>query len=293
MFRTACAIAREFTRPVILCRQAVDGTCSSGIGSFVVINDEGWIVTAGHIIDQLQRSLVEELATREHPIKLAAIAADANLSNKQKYDQTKALGKISGDWTERAGVKWGEFDSQLVDVQRHPHIDIAVGRLEPFDPAWVTNYPVFKDPTKDFEAGASLCKYGYPFHSVTPTWDATAGTFQVGANPIPLFPIEGIFTRYVALVPPNGQSAYPLLYLETSSPGLRGQSGGPTFDEHGAVWAIQSQTHHLALGFNPPVPNAKNGESEHQFLNVGWGVHSATLIGIFIDVGITHTVSAF
>ena len=206
--------------------------------------------------------------------------------------ELKALGPVDLNSTMRASAHWNWPGTNLVDVRRHPHIDIAVGRLDPFDPTWITTYPVIKDPAKDFDPGASLCKEGYPFHSVTPTWDNVANTFQVGANPLPFFPIEGIFTRVVQIVPPGG-SPYPLMYLETSSPGLRGQSGGPTFDVHGAIWGIQSQTRHYALGFNPPVPGGKNGETEHQFLNVGWGVHAATLIGVLSELGVRHAVSAF
>ena len=291
MFRNACTIARQFTRPVISCRQAVNGVCTSGIGSFVVLNDEGWIATAGHIVGQLQRLVQEEQATQDYPATLAAIKDDPNLTKKEKYERTKALGKVTVDSTQRAGANWTFPDAQLVDASLHPHIDLAIGRLEPFDPAWVTTYPVIKDPTKEFDPGASLCKEGYPFHSVTPTWNATTNKFEVGANPLPFFPIEGIFTRVVEIV--GVASPYPLMYLETSSPGLRGQSGGPTFDVHGAIWGIQSQTRHYALGFNPPVPDGKNGETEHQFLNVGWGVHAVTLIGVLTELGVRHTVSAF
>ncbi|GGE12616.1 hypothetical protein GCM10011529_18750 [Polymorphobacter glacialis] len=294
MFRNACAIAREFTRPVILCRKTVSGVCSSSIGSFIVLNNEGWILTAGHIIDQLDKLVAEEKATRDHPTRLAAIKSDSTLSKKDKYDLIKALGKIMPDATERAAANWHFPGAVLTQAKRHGVVDIAVGKLEPFDPSWVTTYPVIKDPQKDFEPGASLCKYGYPFHTVVPSFDDAAGSFTVEGDPLPLFPMEGIFTRGVNYVVPGGPpSPYPLIYLETSSPGLRGQSGGPTFDVHGAIWAIQSQTHHLHLGFNPPIPGGKNGETEHQFLNVGWGVHSTTILGVLAELGVTHTVSAF
>lgn len=250
-------------------------------------------MTAGHIVDQLQKLLQDEADTTNHPANVAQIEADASLTKKEKYDRTKALGKIGPDSTQRAGVKWGGIEANLVDVSRHPVVDLAVGRLDNFDPASVTTYPIFKDPAKDFDPGASLCKYGYPFHAVRPTWDDAAGNFQVPASPIPMFPIEGIFTRTVEVMDASNVSVYPLQYVETSSPGLRGQSGGPTFDVHGTIWAIQSQTHHLALGFNPPVPGAKNGETEHQFLNVGWGVHSATVIGALTELGVRFAVSEF
>jgi hypothetical protein len=51
-------------------------------------------------------------------------------------------------------------------------------------------------------------------------------------------------------------------FVEMSSPGLRGQSGGPRFDVNGMVWGLQSRTQHLALGFSPQVEvNAKTSSS--------------------------------
>jgi hypothetical protein len=50
MFRNAIAIAQQYTQPVVLSRRAANGKCSSNIGSFVIINDDGWILTAGYII---------------------------------------------------------------------------------------------------------------------------------------------------------------------------------------------------------------------------------------------------
>ena len=54
MFANACSIARQFTFPIIISHRNTKGECGSGIGTVVVINDEGWIVTAFHIINQLQ-----------------------------------------------------------------------------------------------------------------------------------------------------------------------------------------------------------------------------------------------
>lgn len=70
--------------------------------------------------------------------------------------------------------------------------------------------------------------------------------------PIPMFPIDGIMTRNII----SGKSQdgiFEFKWLETSSPGLRGQSGGPTFDKDGNIWALQSQTRHLPLGFSPKI----------------------------------------
>jgi hypothetical protein len=228
-------------------------------------------------LDQLSKLKDEERSTEEYRLTSSGNGTGPN---------------VSDDKTLRAAVNWGGSDSKLVDIYRHPDVDLAIGRLAPFDDSSVKNYPDLKDPHKEFEPGASLCKYGYPFQSIVPTWDARKKRFKLpAADQLSMFPIEGIFTR--TFEEGGVASPYPLMYVETSSPGLRGQSGGPTFDIHGAIWAIQSDTNHLPLGFNPPVPGAENGESEHQFLNVGLGVHSATVIGALTELGVAHTVSAF
>ncbi len=79
--------------------------------------------------------------------------------------------------------------------------------------------------------------------------------------------------------------------IETSSPGLKGQSGGPIFDKDGVIWGIQSTTHCLPLGFSPAVPDGKPHEKEHQFLNVGRGVHADTIVGAMNRVGIKFQIS--
>jgi len=167
-------------------------------------------------------------------------------------------------------------------------VDVAVGRLDPFDPAWVSSYPVFKDPTKDFDSGAMLCRTGFPFHNVAPIWDKANNRFDLppGTFPAPLFPIEGIFTRTVTLNPPLNIDpfSFPFKWLETSSPGLKGQSGGPIFDDKGTIWGIQCQTMSYDLGFKTTTP---------QYLNVGVGVHAETLFAIFTAHGIKFQVSPY
>ena len=165
-----------------------------------------------------------------------------------------------------------------------------IGKIIGFDKTVVKTYPVFKNPAVSFDVGENLCKLGFPFHSIKPTFDEGANMFQlpVGALPIPLFPIEGIFTRTVIVKDEKNQTA-SAEFVETSSPGLRGQSGGPTFDAQGRVWAMQSKTVHLPLGFSPEVPNHRN--REHQFLNAGMGTHANTIIPILKGSGVNFSIS--
>lgn len=293
MFRDAYRIAEGFTAPVIISRRTIAGECSSSIGAFVVINSDGWIVTAAHILDQFQTLASQAEQANKVTAQKKAILEDAALNEKQKR---KEIGKLSyppKTHTSNCSIWWGsQGESQLVYAAGLPEADLAVGRLEPFDPSSVRNYPVFKDPTKGFDHGTSLLKVGFPFHSIVPTWDEQAGLFVLppGSLPVPRFPIEGIFTRVAeSAARPNG---IPARFVETSTPGLRGQSGGPTVDVKGAIWAIQSRTAHLPLGFSPEVPG-KPGQNEHQFLNVGLGVHPDTLFAFFKQQNVQFQVSDY
>jgi hypothetical protein len=80
-------------------------------------------------------------------------------------------------------------------------------------------------------------------------------------------------------------------YLETSSPGLRGQSGGPIFDRHGRIWALQSSTQHLPLGFEPTVKQGNKEIKEHQFMHVGWGPHVEEIVKLFREHNVSFELS--
>ena len=78
--------------------------------------------------------------------------------------------------------------------------------------------------------------------------------------------------------------------IETSTPGLRGQSGGPIFDVAGAVCGMQSKTAHLPLGFSPRSKSRRR-VTEHQFLNVGLAVHAETMLEFFDRHGVAVAVT--
>ena len=108
--------------------------------------------------------------------------------------------------------------------------------------------------------------------------------------PVPRFPLEGIFTRLV-FGGKTKDGKFEIKFIETSSPGLRGQSGGPIFDIQGNIWALQSRTIHLPLGFEPKVKKQGKEVTEIQFLNVGIGVHVETIIQFLDSLKIEYKLS--
>ena len=134
MFRSAIAIASTFTLPVVLSRKTADGTCSCSIGSYVVINDEGWIVTAGHIANQFATLDQADKKAREKEARTAEIRGKNDISEKEKREQLKALGKTKPQDTVRGSAWWSRPNVSLREFYAIDGADIAIGRLEPFDP---------------------------------------------------------------------------------------------------------------------------------------------------------------
>jgi hypothetical protein len=123
----------------------------------VVVNQEGWIVTAAHIATQAADLTNADISARNWEFQRAAIKADTTINAKERDRRLAALGAPQKKTTVRAAAMWGTNGSRLTNVTTIPEIDLAVGRLDPFDPSWVSEYPVFKDPTKNFQPASSLC----------------------------------------------------------------------------------------------------------------------------------------
>ena len=190
-------------------------------------------------------------------------------------------------------VWWGTDGARLVDARVVPAADLALGRLDPFDPASVARFPVLKDPSRGYAPGRSLCKLGFPLHRIEPVYDEQANTFTLpaGAVPLPMLPLEGMFARVVNTRAPGRGDGDLSPFIETSTPSLIGQMGGPVFDSQAVVWGIQSHTVHHSLGFQPPAPGGPPGQVEHQFLNTGLAVHAAVIRGVLDVQGIEHDIS--
>ena len=290
MFRNAYALARQFTAPIIASQRQVSGKCSSSIGAFVVINSDGWIATAGHVLEQMAAMTSSMETCRERANREQAIRNDASIDEKERRARLKQLGRASADDIDRCSFYWGGLPNnpQTTQTAIVQGVDLGIAKLGPFDPSSIATYPVFKDPTKNFDPGTSLCKLGFPFHAITPTYHADRDAFELpaGALPVPFFPIEGLFTR-TAMINLQGvdpDPAIPLQWVETSTPGLRGQSGGPTMDAKGRIWAIQSRTSHYPLNFDPKIPD--------QYFHVGLGVHPMTIFAVFDKLRIRYQKSA-
>lgn len=291
MFAIACSLARRFTRPVIVSTRTYNGHVSSGCGAFIVVNHQGWIVTVAHLWQAHHAAQAHQIEIKNFKAQLAAVDADAALTQPEK-DARTAVMHANQHWITNASFWWSWDNVNLVDVRPLPEADLILARLEPFDPTWISNYPVFKNPSQNFDQGTSLCRIGFPFHTINTKYEAKANKFEIdpASLPPPFFPIEGVFTRNI-IGEKTKDGKYQVKMIETSSPGLKGQSGGPIFDCHGAIWGIQSRTKNLPLGFSPKVKRGDVTIEENQFLNVGEGIHVELVLAFFRDNDVSFQMS--
>ena len=293
MFSKAYKIASSYTQPVIISIRFFDKSIECGVGAFVVLNEEGWLVTAEHIWHSKFAFQKHKQEIANYEAQIEAIKQDSSLPEKQEKRKLKQL-KANPKWLINHSFWWGRDGVTLKDVKGLTQGDLLIGRLEPFNPSWIKVYPTIKDPTKNMNPGTSVCKLGYPFHEVKATYDETKSSFTLdpSAVPLPLFPIEGIYTRNL-IAGKSKDGKYEIMFLETSSPGLRGQSGGPIFDTQGTIWAIQCKTHHFQLGFSPQVKKDSKVIEENQFLSAGYGVHPELLVAFLRNHGINFNLSNY
>lgn len=277
MFAKAYKIVREFTRPVIFSERFFDGTVSCYNGAFVILNREGWIITAKHIFDGFFTAQKHSVEIAEYQKQVLEINSSSSLTNHQKQQRKSNL-HTNPKWITNHSFWWGNDAWKITQFKYLSDADVAIGQLQNFKPKEISRYPKIKNP-KNLSFGTSLCKLGFPFSKISATFTEQTNSFTfLPGSEFPLFPLDGIYTRTI-IAGKSIDGEFIIKFIETSSPGLRGQSGGPTFDIHGNVWAIQNRTNHIPLGFNPKIANENGKEvEEHQFINVGWGVHPDLIV---------------
>lgn len=272
MFVDAFEKASKFTRPLIVSTRTYDGVVTSEVGSFIVINRDGWCITAAHVFDK-------NLKFEEDHERLVKLQEAENRGEKVEYPPDLIVN--FSIW-----VNWDQV--RITDRIVYRDLDLAVFKLNNYDPNMISEYPKFKDPYA-IKPGLSLCRIGFPFHDVVTDYDTNDNTFRIrnGVLPIPFFPNDGIFTRNISIGDSN--DGIRRLFLETSTPGLRGQSGGPIFDKYGYLCGMQVHTNHMPLGFAVKMTDDKGNVSiENQVMNLGIGVHILTISQIMDRHGIKY-----
>ncbi|HEY6074797.1 MAG TPA: hypothetical protein VIV15_15800, partial [Anaerolineales bacterium] len=131
MFADACKLAGRYTYPVVIARRYFDRSVECGCAAFIVLNKEGWIATAAHLLaadESLQQSCKEISA---YYGKVISIQGRDDLTVDEKRRKISRL-KTNPKWVTNVSFRWGHDGMRIREVRLLPEADLAVGRLAPF-----------------------------------------------------------------------------------------------------------------------------------------------------------------
>ncbi len=284
MFVEAIRRVSAFTRPVrFISRNYGSTTVVPGAATLFFINENGCALTCKHVAREIIGAESINQNYQQFRQELAAIRKDGRFSAEKKHAERRH--ELSPDRRAQMKVSFdGVKGLERFHVTMSEKYDLALIRFD-CEPALATEHAVFLKDASLIQPGKMLCRLGYPFPEFSNfAYDAQHDEIvwtTEGNQHTPRFPIEGMITRHI------GDADGGISGIEMSTPGLRGQSGGPLFDGNGLIYGMQSRTHHLHLGFDMKKEKLMvNGREEiinnQPFIHVGQCVH-VDIIKAFLD----------
>lgn len=274
MFADAIDTAAQFTRPVhSIFRHFGSTEVQRSAATLFFVNSDGWALTCRHVAEQFLAASQVSANYQSFKAEKAALPGKNRRHLENALEKKYGLGKATVVELKSSFISCIHGPLNL-DIHLHPELDLALLKFSDFTALGVTNFPVFAQDGSKLRQGRFLCRLGFPFPEFTNfAYDAATDAIDwstQGIDQVPRFPIEGMVTRHISA---SGE----IVSFEMSTPGLRGQSGGPAFDTQGRIWGMQAATAHLDLNFDVEMEVSREGRkkriSDYAFLHVGHCIH--------------------
>lgn len=276
MFVNAIETAAKYTRTIHTISRNIDSTeIIPGAATLFFVNSDGWALTCKHVVQHLIGSNNLQERKKNYLNELNSIKGKKN-ERQLKRELLKKYDYLRNPMYEVCNCFMDCVEGNLqFECFMHPQLDIALIHFLNFTHLKCISFPVFAKTGDNLKQGKFLCRLGFPFPEFTNYFydsvDETIKWNQSGRICSPSFPIEGMVTRHLI------DEQQRVFGFEMSTPGLRGQSGGPVFDQNGIIWGMQFATNHLDLNFDIKQEVSRNGKKtkveDHAFLHVGNCIH--------------------
>lgn len=292
MFADAIDHVDPFTRPIhSILRLYGHNEIVPGSATLFFVNDEACAITCKHVAEIIAKSDAFFGQYNAFRAELRQFQRDKNYAH--LLQKLEAKYGFKGETVIRMRNMFMNCVDQFSElkIELHPTADLALLRFIGYKRLLYSGHATFIRDSSRVRPGRSLCRLGYPFPEFTNyTYNAKNDDIEwiaEGRDSTPKFPIDGIITR---LLSDNGTD---VTGIELSTPGLRGQSGGPLFDVNGLVYGMQAETRHLHLGFDIEgrdvlVNGRKARVSNYPFLNVGACVHVDVIKRFLSEQGVQY-----
>jgi len=277
MFVDSIETVSKFTRPINTISRTYHGkTIIPGSATLFFVNEEGYAITCKHVIDLLAASDTLNKKFIEFKNERNKIPQDG------KFKRTLMGLEMKYNYTNETVVQLKNTFVDCIDKMSgftwhlHPKYDLAILKFNDFGKILYSGYAKFLKDSSRIKQGSFLCRLGFPFPEFDNfKYNDTSDDIEwitTNIKASPQFPIEGMVTRFLA------EDHNHFFGIELSTPGLRGQSGGPLFDKNGIIYGMQFSTKHLHLGFDITdkeilINNKIKKISDYSFIHLGQCIH--------------------
>ena len=280
MFSESIEKVSSFTRPIHTIMRTYGGKqIIPGAATLFFVNEEGYAITCKHVIELLAAS--ENLTKNYHLFKGERDRLPRDGKFKQNLKGLEIKYKFNPETQIQVKNSFIDCVSPMSGFTSHVHpkFDLAILKFNDFKELHYKDYAVFKKDAAQIKQGEFLCRLGYPFPEFSNfVYNESNDDIEWSNSPVnspPRFPIEGMLTRFLA----EDNQIYG---IEMSTPGLKGQSGGPLFNKDGIVYGMQFSTKHLHLGFDIVdkeilLDNKIKKVSDYSFIHLGQCIHVNTI----------------